>query len=77
MGEQEHQLLAGMMPDDKNYGDNATYHFYDLDKKKHARVVEKGNYLGFFTQLSKAIRNGENPTVTPEEQARVIQYLSK
>ena len=77
MGEQEHQLLAGMKPDDKEYGDNAVYHHYDYKGNKHARVVEKGNYLGFFGELANAIRNGGKPPVTAEEQLRVIQLLSK
>ena len=77
MGEQEHQLLAGMKPDDKEYGDNAEYHHYDYKGNKHARVVEKGNYLGFFGELANAIRNGGKPPVTAEEQLRVIQLLSK
>ena len=77
MGEQEHQLLAGMKPDDKEYGDNAVYHHYDYKGNKHARVVEKGNYLGFFGELANAIRNGGKPPVTAEEQLRVIQLFFK
>jgi len=77
MGEQEHQLIAGMKPDDKDYGDNATYHHYDNEGNKYAHVVEKGNYLSFFDMLADAIRNGGTPPVTPEEQLRVIQLLSK
>ena len=76
MGEQEHQLIAGMKPDDKEYGDNAIYHHYDNDGNKHQHI-EKGNYLSFFTMLADAIRNGGTPPVTPEEQLRVIQLLSK
>lgn len=76
MGEQEHQLLAGMKPDDPEYGDNANYDRYDYEGVKTSRQVEKGNYLGFFTQLKEAIRDGGEPPVTPEEAARLIKYLS-
>jgi len=76
MGEQEHQLLAGMKPDDKNYGDKAVYHQYDYEGNKIEKVVEKGNYLMFFSELAEAIRNGGKPPVTPEEALRVIKYLS-
>jgi scyllo-inositol 2-dehydrogenase (NADP+) len=77
MGEQEHQLLAGMKPDDKNYGDNAIYHQYDYQGNKIEKVVVKGNYLMFFTELAQAIRNGGKPPVTPEEALNVIKLLSK
>jgi len=77
MGEQEHQLLAGMKPDDKNYGDNAIYHQYDYQGNKIEKVVVKGNYLMFFTELSQAIRNGGKPPVTPEAAINVIKLLSK
>jgi scyllo-inositol 2-dehydrogenase (NADP+) len=76
MGEQEHQLLAGMKPDDENYGDNAVYHQYDYEGNKIERVVEKGNYLMFFSELADAIRNNGRPPVTPDEALKVIKYLS-
>lgn len=77
MGEQEHQLLAGMKPDDKDYGDNAIYHHYDNEGNKHDLVVEKGNYMEFFTELYKAIRFGKTPVVSGKDAARVIELLSK
>ena len=77
MGEQEHQLLAGMKPDDRNYGDNAVYHQYDNQGNKIEKVVEKGNYLLFFSELAEAIRNNGKPPVTPVEALRVIKYLSR
>lgn len=76
MGEQEHQLLAGMKPNDKNYGDNAVYHQYDYKGNKIEKVVEKGNYLMFFSELAEAIKNNGKPPVTPEEALRVIKYLA-
>ena len=76
MGEQEHQLLAGIKPDDAEYGDNANYDQYDYEGVKTSHQVIKGNYLGFFTKLKEAIREGGEPPVTPEEAARLIKLLS-
>jgi len=76
MGEQEHQLLAGMRPKDKEYGDNAVYHQYDYDGNKIEHTVIKGNYLIFFSELAEAIRNGGKPPVTEEEALLIIKYLS-
>ncbi len=77
MGEQEHQLLAGMKPDDPNYGDNAMYDFYDYDGVKHQRQVEKGSYMDYFTQLSKAIRGTGVAPVQPDEAVKLIKYLDQ
>jgi scyllo-inositol 2-dehydrogenase (NADP+) len=77
MGEQEHQLLAGMKPDDSNYGDNAIYHHYDGKGNKIEKVVEKGNYLMFFSELASAIRTGTKPPVTTDEALKVMEYLSR
>ncbi len=76
MGEQEDQLLSGMTPDDPAYGDNAMYDFYDNLGVKTSKQVVKGNYLAYYTQLSKAIREGGDPPVKPSEAARLIKYLS-
>lgn len=75
MGEQEHQLIAGMTPDDPNYGDNALYDYFDLNGDKSSHQVEKGNYMMYFTELAQAIRKGGKPPVTPEEAERLIEYL--
>lgn len=77
MGEQEHQLLAGMKPNDSQYGDNAIYYHYDGLGNKFDKTVEKGNYLMFFTELAQAIRNGGKPPVTTNEALKVIEYLTK
>lgn len=75
MGEQEHQLLAGMTPDDPAYGDNAYYDCYDYDGNHSKDQVIKGSYMDYFTKLYQAIREGGAPPVTPEEAARLIKYL--
>jgi len=76
MGEQEHQLIAGMTPDDPEYGDNAMYDLYDNDGKKTSHQVVKGNYLMYFTLLADAIRNGGKPPVSTAEAVRLIKYLT-
>lgn len=75
MGEQEHQLIAGMKPNDPDYGDNAIYDFYDYEGNKTSRRVEKGNYLEFYTQLSEAILKGGKPPVTTEASVALIGRL--
>lgn len=77
MGEQEIQLLDGMKPLDANYGDNAMYDIYNLDGTIDHKQVEKGNYLMYYTQMAKAIREGAAPEVTKEEAALLIKYLEK
>jgi len=75
MGEQEHQLLAGMTPDDPDYGDKAYYDHYDYEGNKTSHQVIKGNYLMYFTKLADAIRNGGEPPVSTEDAIRLIGYL--
>ncbi len=76
MGEQEHQLLAGMTPDHPDYGgDNASYDYYDLEGNKSSIQVAKGNYLAYFTQLADAINNGGEPPVSCEDAAMLIKHL--
>lgn len=75
MGEQEHQLIAGMKPDDPEYGDNAMYDLFDADGNKTSHRVIKGNYLMYFTMLADAIRNGGEPPVSTAESVRLIKYL--
>lgn len=77
MGEQEHQLLAGMSPLDVNYGDNAMYDLVDLEGNISKKQVIKGNYLMYYTQMFNAIRKGATPEVTKEEAALLIKYLEK
>lgn len=76
MGEQEHQLIAGMKPDGPEYGDNAMYDLYDNDGNKTSHQVVKGNYLMYFTMLADAIRNGGKPPVSTDEAIRLIKYLA-
>jgi len=76
MGEQEPQLLSGLKPLDAEYGDSAMYDIYDKNGNITHKQVEKGNYLMYYTQLARAIRQGEKPPVTKEESARLIKYLS-
>lgn len=75
MGEQEHQLIGGMKPDDPAYGDNAFYDFYDYEGVKTSHQVVKGSYMAFFTKLAEAIRYGSPPPVTTEATLRVIRML--
>ena len=75
MGEQEHQLLAGMKPDDPLFGDNAHYDFYDLDGNKESRKVMKGNYLEFFTVLAQAIHGHGEPPVSADHREWLIKQL--
>ena len=76
MGEQEHQLIAGMTPGDPEYGDNAMYDLFDNEGKKTSHQVVKGNYLMYFTMLADAIRNGGKPPVSTTEAIRLIKYLA-
>lgn len=75
MGEQEEQLIAGMKPNDPDYGDNAYYDLYDFKGNKTSHQVVKGNYMGYFSQLAKAIRSGEQPPVVTEESVKLISRL--
>ena len=77
MGEQEPQLIQGVRPLDPDYGDNSLYDYYKLDGTMEKRRVIKGNYLMFYTQMARAIRLGEQPEVTKESAAKVIQYLER
>lgn len=77
MGEQEHQLIDGMKPLDVNYGDNALYDIIDFEENKTSQQVVKGNYLMYYTQMAKAIREGATPEVTKEEAALLIKYLEQ
>ena len=77
MGEQEDQLIAHMKPSDEKYGDNAMYSIIDLEGNKSSKQVVKGNYLMYYTQMAKAIREGAKPEVTKEEAALLIKYLEQ
>ncbi len=77
MGEQEHQLIEGMKPNDELYGDNAVYDFYDYQGVNHKQQVIKGSYMEYFSQLAKAIRGEGQAPVTPEEAARLMKYLEQ
>lgn len=76
MGEQEHQLIGGMTPDDPDYGDNAYCDHYDNEGNKTSHQVVKGTYMTYFTMLAEAIRHGGQPPVSPEEALRLIKYLT-
>ncbi len=76
MGEQEHQLIAGMTPDNPDYGDNAMYDLFDNDGNKTSHQVVKGNYLMYFTMLADAIRTGGKPPVSTADAVRLIKYLN-
>lgn len=75
MGEQEHQLIAGMTPDNPDYGDNASYDFYSIDGNKTSRQVVKGNYLNYYSKLADAINNNDELPVSHEDAALLIKYI--
>jgi len=75
MGEQEHQLKAGMKPNNSAYGDTAFYDLYTYTGEKESHPVIKGSYMAYFTQLAKAIREGAKAPVSLEDAVRVIRYL--
>ncbi|MCI2285626.1 Gfo/Idh/MocA family oxidoreductase [Colwellia sp. MSW7] len=75
MGEQEHQLIGGMTPKSPEYGDNATYDFYDIDGNKESIQVIKGNYLDYYSKLADAINNDGELPVSHEDAALLIKYL--
>ena len=77
MGEQEGQLIAGMKPNDPDFGDNAYYDLYDFQGNKSRHQVVRGNYMAYFTQLAKAIREGGQPPVKVGDATRVIKYLDE
>jgi scyllo-inositol 2-dehydrogenase (NADP+) len=77
MGEQEHQLIAGITPDQPDYGDNAYYDLYDFKGNKTSHQVVKGSYMTYFTKLAQAIRTGSKPPVTIDESIRLIGYLEE
>lgn len=77
MGEQEHQLIAGMKPNDPAYGDNALYDLFDNNGNKTQHQVVCGTYMDYFTKLAGAIRDGGEPPVTLKEATRVIKYLEE
>lgn len=77
MGEQEHQLKSGMLPNDKDYGDNANYDLYDEEGEKTSFKVIKGSYMDYFSKLAKAIREEGEAPVSAEDAVRVIRYLSE
>jgi len=77
MGEQVGQLVAGIKPLSADYGDNAFYDIYEVDGSKSSKQVVKGNYLRYYTQMAKAIREGAAPEVTKEQAALVIKYLEQ
>lgn len=77
MGEQEHQLLAGLKPNDTGYGDNAMYDYYDHEGNVKQEQVVKGTYMDYFTKLYEAIREGGEPPVKPAEAAMLIKYLER
>jgi scyllo-inositol 2-dehydrogenase (NADP+) len=76
MGEQKHQLIAGMTPDNPDYGDNAMYDLFDNDENKTSHQVVKSNYLMYYTMLADAIRNGGKPPVSTADSVRLIKYLN-
>lgn len=55
----------------------ALYDHYKLDGTIEKRRIIIGNYLMFYTQITNAIRLGEQPEVTKEAAAKVIQYLER
>ncbi|MEC9485853.1 MAG: Gfo/Idh/MocA family oxidoreductase [Candidatus Izemoplasma sp.] len=77
MDEQENQLLAGIRPLDENYGDKSTYDFFNLNGEKTTHKKLVGNYLSYFDQLAKAIRENRKLPVSHEDALTVITFLER
>lgn len=77
MDEQENQLLAGVRPLDKEYGDTSSYDHFDLDGNKSSHQIVKGDYTYLFDMLAEAIRNGGPLPVSNDDAIAVITYLEK
>lgn len=72
---QEEQLLSGIRPLHKEYGDTSNYDLFKLDGTKTSHQVIKGNYTYFFDKLADAVRNNGELPVPSEDILKVIEIL--
>jgi scyllo-inositol 2-dehydrogenase (NADP+) len=77
MDEQENQLLAGIRPLDKSYGDIEKYDLFDWDGNKISKTKIKGDYTAYFDMLASAIRNKGPLPVSTLDAVKVIGYLEE
>lgn len=80
---QERHLLAGEMPDGKDWGLEPDSERGLLHTEKDGKVIrehvptERGNYMDYFTGIYEAIRNDRPLPVTAEEGTRIIRVIEK
>ena len=75
---QERELQAGIMPDARDWGIELESERGLLHTEKEGKVIrehiptERGNYMGYYDQIYKAIREGQELPVTGTEALKVI-----
>lgn len=81
---QEEQLLAGMKPDDANYGvekpgGNGSLVYYNEQNqlKEESIAAEKGNYMALFDNVYASIRSGKDYYVKQNEIMSQLGILEK
>lgn len=78
---QEDMLKAGHLPNEENWGTEPSEEwgtlYYTKDDEEVEELVETipGDYSIFYNNLAKAIRNGEDLLVKPEETRDVLKIL--
>lgn len=79
---QEQRLLAGAMPDEKDWGVEPDSGKGLLHTERDGKVIrelipsQKGNYGDFYTGMYEAIRNNKPVPVTPEEGIDIIRVIT-
>lgn len=80
---QEKRLLAGEMPDAKDWGVEPDSERGLLHTEKDGKIIrehvptERGNYMDYFTGIYEAIRNDRPLPVTAEEGVSIIRVIEK
>ena len=78
---QERDLQAGKMPDAGDWGIELESERGLLHTEKEGKVIrehiptERGNYMGYYDQIYKAIREGQELPVTGTEALKVIKVI--